>query len=114
MLERIQVQPQFCLLFFCFCFFLQCVGYAQIKYIKYFNVKIASSVCVDLRQNYISTNMSHFDFKAKFQTSLPAGKAVDAQQRELYVCKHVWFPPDPFCLHAKTFFREQDNDFENP
>lgn len=47
---------------FVFYFFLQYVGYAQIKY---FNVKITHLVSVNLRQNYIITNMRHFDSQAQ-------------------------------------------------
>lgn len=55
MLELIQIQPEFG---FLFCFFsFPCVGYAQIKCIKFLNVKIAPIVCVGVRQNYTYTNM---------------------------------------------------------
>lgn len=149
---------------------------------------MASSACMDLRQNYISTNMSHFDSKSKFATQrahrhslnadtmqvasacMPSRAAqiwqlqlMDADEKEtlklsfkaerhqriLFVAL-AWiysssrfslvgsfisfllekqlmrskgsflsanmcgFLLTPFCLHAKTFFREQDNDFENP
>lgn len=35
------------------------VGYAQIKWSVYINVKIAPLVCVDMKENYIHTYMRH-------------------------------------------------------